>query len=90
MMRRTAAARLTLAAAFLGVAVGWGCHSLTGAEELGLVWSDDFDGPAGQSPDSTSWRFDIGTDWGNAQLEYDTDHAANLFALSADHWVAGL
>ena len=38
-----------------------------------LVWQDEFEGPDGQSPDSTKWTYDIGTDWGNAQLEYDTD-----------------
>ena len=25
-----------------------------------LVWSDEFDGSAGTSPDSTKWKFDIG------------------------------
>jgi len=30
-------------------------------------------GSASLSPDSTKWAYDIGTDWGNAQLEYDTD-----------------
>jgi len=43
-----------------------------------LVWQDEFEGPAGQSPDATRWRFDIGTDWGNAQLEYDTDRPENV------------
>jgi len=42
-----------------------------------LVWSDEFEGPAGQLPDAGNWRFDIGTDWGNAQLEYDTDRPEN-------------
>ena len=42
-----------------------------------LVWQDEFDGPAGQLPDSTRWGFDLGTDWGNAQLEYDTDRPEN-------------
>lgn len=42
-----------------------------------LVWNDEFDGPAGQSPDARKWGFDIGTDWGNAQLEYDTDRTSN-------------
>ncbi|MFK7936676.1 MAG: glycoside hydrolase family 16 protein, partial [Saprospiraceae bacterium] len=32
-----------------------------------LVWSDDFEGPAGQLPDDTKWAFDIGTGWGNNQ-----------------------
>ncbi len=36
-----------------------------------LVWQDEFEGPAGQSPDSTRWVFDVGTHWGNNQLEYD-------------------
>jgi len=43
-----------------------------------LVWADEFDGAAGSRPDSTRWRYDIGTDWGNAQLEYDTDRTQNV------------
>lgn len=43
-----------------------------------LVWSDEFNGPAGQSPDPAKWGYDIGTDWGNAQLEYDTDRPVNV------------
>ncbi|MBN1300455.1 MAG: glycoside hydrolase family 16 protein [Melioribacteraceae bacterium] len=42
-----------------------------------LTWSDEFEGTAGQSPDPSRWVFDIGTDWGNAQLEYDTDRPEN-------------
>ncbi|HMB71835.1 MAG TPA: glycoside hydrolase family 16 protein [bacterium] len=48
----------------------------TGAWEL--VWSQEFDGRAGQRPDPDAWTFDIGTDWGNAQLEYDTDRPENV------------
>lgn len=43
-----------------------------------LVWQDEFDGPAGTSPDSTKWGYDIGTGWGNAQLEFDTDRPSNV------------
>ncbi len=43
-----------------------------------LVWSDEFEGPAGQLPDMSSWQFDTGTDWGNGQLEYDTDRPENV------------
>jgi beta-glucanase (GH16 family) len=43
-----------------------------------LVWNDEFEGPASQSPDSNKWGYDIGTDWGNAQLEYDTDRPENV------------
>ena len=43
-----------------------------------LVWSDEFEGPASELPDAKKWAFDIGTDWGNRQLEYDTDRAENI------------
>jgi len=48
------------------------------AEPGTLVWSDEFDGPAGQRPDAANWRFDIGTNWGNNQLEFDTDRPENV------------
>ncbi|MCA9758767.1 MAG: glycoside hydrolase family 16 protein [Candidatus Eisenbacteria bacterium] len=43
-----------------------------------LSWSDDFEGAEGSLPDPANWRFDVGEDWGNAQLEYDTDRATNV------------
>jgi beta-glucanase (GH16 family) len=46
--------------------------------EWELSWQDEFEGPAGELPDATRWTFDVGTDWGNQQLEYDTDQAANV------------
>lgn len=42
-----------------------------------LVWEDNFDGDQGTLPNPDFWNFDIGTDWGNQQLEYDTDRAEN-------------
>jgi beta-glucanase (GH16 family) len=61
-----------------------GCTSRrapTGPElkPLVLVWQDEFDGPAGQPPDTTTkWRYDVGTNWGNFQLEYDTNRPENV------------
>jgi len=43
-----------------------------------LTWEDNFDGEAGTLPDATKWKFDVGTGWGNNQLEYDTDRAENV------------
>jgi beta-glucanase (GH16 family) len=44
-----------------------------------IVWQDEFDGPAGQLPDTLKWGFDVGgSGWGNAQLEYDTNRPANV------------
>lgn len=67
---------------FICLALGSG-GARCGAEpeseaEWQLVWQDNFEGEAGQSPDPDRWRFDVGTDWGNAQLEYDTDRPENV------------
>jgi beta-glucanase (GH16 family) len=43
-----------------------------------LVWQDEFNGPAGQSPDSTRWGYDLGTDFGNGELEYTTNRPVNV------------
>lgn len=46
-----------------------------------LVWSDDFDGPAGQLPDASKWVFDLGTGqdgWGNLELQSYTNNPANV------------
>jgi beta-glucanase (GH16 family) len=47
-----------------------------------LVWSDDFDGLAGVSPDAAKWKFDIGVGpnndgWGNSELQYYTNRSSN-------------
>jgi beta-glucanase (GH16 family) len=43
-----------------------------------LAWEDEFEGPAGALPSSAKWQFDIGTGWGNQQLECDTDRPENV------------
>lgn len=43
-----------------------------------LVWQSEFAGASGQSIDTTQWGYDIGTGWGNAQLEYDTRRPENV------------
>lgn len=54
------------------------CTGSTEPKSYELVWEDDFTGTAGTLPSAANWRFDVGTDWGNAQLEYDTDRAENV------------
>lgn len=50
-----------------------------------LVWSDEFDGPAGSQPDFSVWTPEIGDGtpgnpgWGNAERQYYTGDPANLF-----------
>jgi beta-glucanase (GH16 family) len=65
-----------LAALALAALPGAGCTQ--DPTDFSLVWEDEFEGPAGELPDPTKWRFDVGTDWGNNQLEYDTDRAENV------------
>ena len=46
-----------------------------------LVWSDEFEGPAGQSPDADKWSYDIGRGidgWGNQEAQYYTDRPENV------------
>jgi beta-glucanase (GH16 family) len=43
-----------------------------------LTFSDEFDGPKGESPDRSRWGFDVGGGgFGNAQLEFNTDRPSN-------------
>jgi len=42
------------------------------------VLQEEFDGPAGQAPDPTIWKAEVGgKGWGNNQLEFDTDRPEN-------------
>jgi beta-glucanase (GH16 family) len=50
-----------------------------------LVWSDEFDGPAGSPPNPANWTTEIGDGtvnqipgWGNDELQYYTDDPANV------------
>ena len=72
-------------AAVVTALLAWGGSCGDDSPTWDLVWEDEFDGPAGQLPDSTNWRFDVGVDWGNAQLEYDTDRAENVSLDGAGH-----
>jgi hypothetical protein len=49
-----------------------------------LLWSDEFDGPAGSPPDPRCWGFELGDGsvygnpgWGNGELQLYTDAPAN-------------
>jgi len=43
-----------------------------------LVWSDEFDGPTGESPDPAKWGYNTGgSGWGNQELQYYTRDRAN-------------
>ncbi len=73
--------RLLLAVAFLAFTAAPGCGADEEAVQTGLIWQDEFDGPAGQSPDAAKWVYDVGNGdngWGNNQLEYDTNLPANV------------
>jgi beta-glucanase (GH16 family) len=52
--------------------------------ERKVVWSDEFDGAAGSPPDGGSWSYELGDGseqgnpgWGNRELQWYTDDAAN-------------
>jgi beta-glucanase (GH16 family) len=74
-----------LALALVALVFGAQCRRATEPVGYRLLWADEFDGPAGQLPDPARWRFDVGTDWGNTQLEYDTNRAENVSLDGAGH-----
>jgi beta-glucanase (GH16 family) len=43
-----------------------------------LIWSDEFDGPAGAGPDAAKWTFDLGGQgWGNNEWQFYTARPEN-------------
>ncbi|HVN06291.1 MAG TPA: family 16 glycosylhydrolase [Bryobacteraceae bacterium] len=51
-----------------------------------LVWSDEFNGPAGTPPDPAKWTYDLGTDCcGNHELETYTNAAENAHMDGLGH-----
>ena len=63
-----------------GGSAGTGGSTNPGCTSTGwnLVWSDEFNGPAGTAVDATKWTFDVGgTGWGNSELEYYTSGTNN-------------
>lgn len=54
------------------------CFAVGYARAQTLVWSDEFNGAAGQLPDPNKWGRDIGGGgFGNAEHQYYTDSASN-------------
>ena len=49
------------------------------AQNWVLVWSDEFDGPAGSGPDPNNWTYDIGTGFGTGEIEHMTDSRDNSY-----------
>ncbi len=53
-----------------------------------LIWSDNFEGPAGTSPSSKKWSFDTGgSGWGNQELESYTSRPINAELDGRGHLV---
>lgn len=53
-----------------------------------LIWSDDFNGPAGAAPDPQKWNYDLGTGgWGNQELETYTNLPKNVAQDGRGHLV---
>jgi beta-glucanase (GH16 family) len=80
--------KLMAIALMLAASLGACRDAPTGPElkPLQLVWQDEFDGPAGQPPDTLRWRHDVGgSGWGNNQLEYDTDRPENASLDGSGH-----
>jgi beta-glucanase (GH16 family) len=75
-----------------GLAVtGAGCAgtwpSGSSAPSNGIVWTDEFNGPAGRPPDARRWSQEVGGRWGAGELEYYTDRRSNATLDGRGHLV---
>jgi beta-glucanase (GH16 family) len=79
--------RIALAALFSSLSSICGCQArfLSGPpppipdSSSTLVWSDEFSGPDGSTPDSKKWTYDLGgKGWGNQELETYTNRKENV------------
>src|SRR5712692_10814130 len=53
-----------------------------------LIWSDEFNGPAGAPPDPAKWNYDLGGGgWGNGEAEIYTNSPNNVFQDGQGHLV---
>lgn len=43
------------------------------------VFLDNFGGPEGSPPSALNWLYDVGTNWGNNQVEHDTSSTRNIY-----------
>jgi uncharacterized protein (TIGR03437 family) len=88
-MRHTAAhgaTPLTIVFAALFAAASARAQPAPAQTSWQLVWSDEFNGPAGSQPNPTYWTYDLGTDCcGNAELETYTNAAANAHMDGLGH-----
>lgn len=68
-----------------------GCAGPAATPPEPLLWADEFDGPAGASPDGSAWVPDLGNrdaeGWGNHELQWYTDAAENAHLDGAGHLV---
>src|SRR5260370_39382159 len=58
-----------------------------------LVWSDEFNGADGSSPDSSKWTYDTGVGgngWGNNELETYTNRTKNAQILGGNLVITAL
>jgi beta-glucanase (GH16 family) len=72
---------LRIVLAFVSVSVS--------AQDWQLVWSDEFNGPAGSTPDSAKWGYELGNNhgWGNHELENYTNLPKNAHLDGQGHLV---
>src|ERR1700738_4964460 len=79
-------AAVAIAATAGAIAVG---NASTAEAAVGpQTWSDEFDGPAGSSPNASKWKFDIGgSGWGNNEREYYTASTSNAALDGSGHLV---
>lgn len=85
---RSILACLVAAAGVLSLTSAVAAPSPAAASTGQLVWSAEFDGPAGTPPDPSKWTPEVGgSGWGNNEHQYYTDSTRNAALDGAGHLV---
>src|SRR5260370_24352272 len=61
------------------------CAPMAAAQNWTLVWSDEFNGPAGSAPSGADWNFVLGKNNANGELEFYCPPGNNNAPCSAAH-----
>src|SRR5260370_22225831 len=58
---------------------------MASAQSWNLVWSDEFNGPAGSAPNGADWSFTLGKNNANGELEFYCPPGSNTSPCSASN-----
>jgi len=69
------------------LAIGLACLAMPAHAQYSANWGDEFNGAANTAPNSATWMYQTGNNWGNGELDTGTNAIANGRLDGAGHMV---